>query len=93
MEVDGKQTAVRRSARKRKTAAGSSGEAQEGLAAEASQQATPEADCQDFNPLQVGSAMLPVPTRVLQRANGQPARKLSAACSGSVNSSLHAWSS
>ena len=90
MEVDGKQTTVRRSARKRRAAAGSSGEAQEGLAAEDSQQATPEADCQDFNPLQVGSAVFSVPTRVLQCANGQPARNLTAACSGCVNS-LHAW--
>ena len=72
MEVDGTQTAIRRSARKRKAAAGSSGKAQEGLAAEDSQQAVPEADCQDFNPLQVGSAVFSVPTRALQCTNGQP---------------------
>ena len=88
MEVDGKQKAMRRSARKRKAAAGSGGKAQEGLAAEDSQQAAPEADCQDFNPLEVGSALFPVPTRVLQCTHGQPARKHSDACSGSANS-LH----
>ena len=62
-EVGGKQKAIRRSARKRKAAARSSGKAEEGLAAEDSQQPGPEADCQDFNPLQVEFVLFSVPVK------------------------------